>query len=104
FLEYRAHLGASRFVEVADGFAHHSNHHTGGALHGLEEDVSGKAVGDDDVGLVAADVATFDVAREAKARFAEERVSCALQIAAFPPFLPNRKQSHARVVDPEEHL
>src|SRR5690606_4388348 len=104
FLEYRAHLGASRFVEVADGFAHHSNRHRGGALHGLWGGASGAGVAGADVGVWAAEVGPLGGGSDAMARFAEARVSWALQLAALAPFRPILKPSPARVVEPEEHL
>ena len=73
------------------------------ALHRLQGDISGEAVGDDHVGHAMEEVPTFDVADELQARTtrtsAQKRVGVLLQGGSLRLLLTDRKQSHRRHLD-----
>src|SRR6185436_4944956 len=53
------------------------------ALHGLERDVTGKAVADDDIDFIVKDVPAFDIADEVDERGCELRARRPRQVIAL---------------------
>ena len=67
------------------------------ALEQLQRDVAGEAVGDDDVGRAAQQVAALGVAGEVEpGRVAQQRVRLERQLVALLGLLADREQAHAR--------
>src|SRR5439155_1461280 len=86
-------LSAKRVEEGADR-----------ALEGLENDVAGATVGDDDGVGAAEDVATLRVAAEVQVACGEEVVRLERQLVALLAFLADREEAHLRLCELEDPL
>src|SRR5690606_16799199 len=85
-------------LEMGDGIGGECYNHPGGSFHGLEEDVAREAIGDDDVGPIAADVAALDISDEVEMRGAEEPEGGPLQIATLALLFTVGQQPHPGLV------
>src|SRR5680860_270888 len=87
---------------AASGVADRRGHRLRGALHPLQGDVAGEAVGDDDFGPAGGQVAALDVAGEVDSgRLAEQRVGGRHLLPPLAPLLADREQADAGTLDAE---